>query len=136
MSYQTICYNAYNLGNTKDIELKKFTLEKDERGYYLAATYRVETDHAIREIDVPKIRLDLDEKRFSIKVGHDPFSCIKNAYANLGFGDLPLDFSVDEYGITSLYTDRLLEEKCTEMTLDEIEKKLGYKVKIVNKKEN
>ena len=31
--------------------------------------------------------------------------------------------------------EKVLEEKSTEMTLEEIEKKLGYKVKIVSEKE-
>ena len=133
MSYQTICCNAYNLGNCKEVKLTKFALEQDERGYYLAATYRVEDDHAIREIDIPKIRLSLDKKRFSIKLEHDPYACHRVGYVNLGFGELPLDWDVTSDGQAYLYTDKILEEKYTEMTLDEIEKKLGHKIKIVNK---
>lgn len=133
MSYQTVCYNAYNLGNAKEVKLTKFTLEKDDRGYYLAATYRVEDEHAIREIDIPKIRLGLDAKRVSIRSEHDPYACHRVSYANLGFGELPLDFAVNKDGHAYLYTEKILEEKYTEMTLDEIEKKLGHKIKIVNK---
>ena len=134
MTYQTKCYNAYNMGNCKEVKLKKFTLEQDDRGYYLAATYRVEDDHAIREIEIPKIRLNLDEKRFRIDIENDPCACYKVGRVDLGFGELPLDWEKNKDGLTYLFTDRVLHEKYTEMTLDEIEKKLGYKVKIVSKK--
>ena len=133
MSYQTVCYNAYNKGNCDNIKLKKFALAQDERGYYLTATYRVEDKHAIREIDIPKIRLNLDEKRFGIEIENDPLLCYKTGKVDLGFGYLPLDWEKNKDGLTYLFTERTLQEKYTEMTLDEIEKKLGYKVKIVNK---
>lgn len=133
MSYQTVCYNAYNMGNCEGIELKKFELNKDDRGYYLSAAYRVEDKHSIREIDIPKIRLYLDNKRFTVKIENDPYLCHKVGYVNLGFGEVPLDWDMNEDGLTYLFTEKIIEEKCTEMTLDEIEKKLGHKVKIVNK---
>lgn len=48
-----------------------------------------------------------------------------NSYINLGFGDLPC---ID--GITH----QIIEEKEQVMTLNEIEEKLGYKIKLVDKK--
>lgn len=134
MSCQTFCYNAYKLGNCDEIKLKKFTLEQDDRGYYLAATYRVEDKCAIREIDIPKIRLYLDDKRFRIEIKNDPLLCHKVGSVDLGFGELPLDWDMNKDGLTYLFTDRVLQEKYTEMTMEEIEKKLGYKVKIVSEK--
>lgn len=133
MGCSTICFNGYNLGNAKDVELKRFAFNKDDRGYYLSAIYRVEDDHTIREIDIPKIRLGVDKKRFSIKLDHDPRCHAEQGYINLGFGDLPLDYDFDSNGNTFMFKEKILEEKYTEMTLDEIEEKLGYKVKIVNK---
>ena len=131
--FRNICYNSYSGGNAKEVKLTKITLEKDDRGYYLAATYTIEDNHAIREINIPKIRLGLDNKRVSISVEHDPNACYRVAYANLGFGELPLDWDVNQDGQTYLYTEKILEEKYTEMTIEEIEKKLGHKIKIVNK---
>jgi hypothetical protein len=49
--------------------------------------------------------------------------------ADIGFGDMQL--LPDDDG--NAYYVRVLETKTKEMTLDEIEKKLGHKVKIVNK---
>ena len=135
MTYQHVSYNSYNMGNCEDIKLTKFALAQDERGYYLTAGYRVEDSHSIREIDIPKIRLNLDEKRIRISVERDPCACYRIAHVDLGFGELPLDWEKNENGQAYLYKETVLEEKYTEMTMDEIEKKLGYKVKIVNKKE-
>ena len=51
---------------------------------------------------------------------------------DMGFGPC----MVTKGGRANVYfTETVIEEKTHEMTLDEIEKKLGYKVKIVNKKE-
>lgn len=133
MSCQTVCYSAYHLGNVESIELKRFAFNKDDRGYYLSATYRVEDNHTIREIDIPKIRLNLDDKRFRIEIENDPFLCHRVGRVDLGFGELPIDWDMNKDGQAYLFTEKILEEKYTEMTMDEIEKKLGYKVKIVSK---
>lgn len=55
------------------------------------------------------------------------------AQVNIGFGYLPLDFATVD-GADIMFKDTILEEKYTEMTMDEIEKQLGYKVKIVSEK--
>ena len=133
MSYHSCCYNSSKYGNVDKLELKKFELLKDERGYYLSAKYMVEDKHSIREVDIPKIRLKLDEECFHIKTMHDPHGCYRVANIDLGFGELPLDWDKNEDGLAYLYREKILQEKYTEMTMDEIEKKLGYKVKIVNR---
>ena len=118
--------------NAYDVKMTEFDLHKDEDSYYLSAKFIVEDEYSIRELDVPKIRLNIDLDRVYIDTESDPY-CFKNmAWINLGFGRLPLDFT-DFNGQRVLYTEKILEEKYTEMTMDEIEKKLGYKVKIVNK---
>ena len=55
----------------------------------------------------------------------------QNDTIDLGFGDLQLLRNSD-----NIYaTDRIVEYFCKEMTLEEIQSKLGYKVKIVDKKD-
>ena len=135
MSRNTICYSSYNAGNAENVELQRLELNKDDRGYYLSTTYIVEDKHSIREIDIPKIRLCVDRKRFGITLEHCPGLCSQQGYINLGFGDMPIDYDFDSDGNTFMYKETIVKEKHTEMTLDEIEKKLGYKIKIVNKKE-
>ena len=51
---------------------------------------------------------------------------------NLGFGDLK-GFAYDSDKIVK---EILIKERVEEMTIEEIERKLGYKVKTVNKKED
>ena len=133
MSHQTIIYSGQIMQNNTDVELKKLTLEKDLRGYYLAATYRIEDKHSIREIDIPKIRLMQSENAFTINLEDNRLG-FREGYINFGFGNLQLDKVLDENAIPYFYTERVLEEKYTEMTLDEIEKKLGHKIKIVSKR--
>lgn len=118
--------------NANDVKMTEFDLHKDEDGHYLSAKFVVEDEHSIRQLDVPKIRLNIDLDRVYIETESDPYYFKNMAWINLGFGRLPLDF-VDYNGQKVMYTEKILEEKYTEMTMDEIEKKLGYKVKIVNK---
>ena len=48
---------------------------------------------------------------------------------DVGFGPARLDVDADGHA----YYERVIKTKTKEMTLEEIEKELGHKVKIVNK---
>lgn len=91
--------------------------------YYLAAKYRVEEEHRIKECIFPKIILPVDEY-------HAPLihlsTCDDGRSIDIGFGDLPVPVPPIE---------KVIEEKVQELTIEEIEKKLGYKVKIVAKED-
>lgn len=126
-SYTTGCG-----GNANSVELTNLTLNQDDTGYFLSATFKVETEHSIREIDIPKIQLNINPYKVCIETEYSPYSKREMPSINLGFGWLPLGRS-DFEGHEVFFTEKILEEKYTEMTLDEIEKKLGYKVKIVSK---
>ena len=120
----------HNDTSTYKVELTDVSLHCDVYGHYLSAKYRIEDNSSIRELDIPKIRLKINPGRVEIR--HDDMSYF-TPRINMGFGELPLDHYRDQVGV--YFTERVLEEKVHEMTLDEIEKKLGYKVKVVNKKE-
>lgn len=120
---------GYNVDGLELIDLK---FNEDEFGYYLSTKLKVEDKHSIREVTIPKIRLKFDKSRVYVKTESDPFTLSNYAWVNLGFGELPLDFETID-GQKVLYVEKVLEEKYTEMTLDEIENKLGHKIKIVNK---
>ena len=126
-------YKPGGLGNHAKIELENLTLNEDKVGHYLTAKFKVEDAHSIREVDVPKIRLRIVPDKVSLRTSNDPYWSTSSSYINMGFGDLPLEFVKNKDGLDILYTESILEEKYTEMTMDEIEKKLGHKVKIVNK---
>ena len=64
-------------------------------------------------------KLPIDPSMFSISKKFD------KSYVDIGFGDLPC---------VGTMTRQTIEEKEQVMTLDEIEEKLGYKIKLVDKK--
>ncbi len=112
------------------VNLTDLTLNRDTFGYYLSAKYRIEDEHSIRELDIPKIRLRTTPKRVVIKT-YDGVTWTRPE-ADIGFGFCELSHTGTKEAI--YFTETVVEEKTHEMTLDEIEKKLGYKVKIVNSK--
>ena len=126
-----IRYSEGYYGNSDKVELTELTFNKDDKNYYLSAKFRVEDKHSIREFDIPKIRLNINPAKVSITVDYDPCCNLEQAYVDLGFGNLPMEF-VDMDGKNVRFVERIIEEKYTEMTIDEIEKKLGHKIKIVN----
>ena len=116
--------NNYNL---KDLQLYK-----EDTKYYLTAIYQYETERGIYEVTIPKIYLHTGEpiikKPFDVYhsgINLDPTTI------DLGFGDCVI--CEDEKGYS--YYDVLIKEKVHDLTLSEIEKKLGYKVRVVSEKE-
>lgn len=104
--------------------------------WYIDVTYLHEDDRYVKEIHIPKMHIPLEAFTDTMVQHHDWRdvmyfgTIIKDVRAV--FGDLSLvleDPKDDDY-----FTEKIIEEKTQEMTLDEIEKKLGYKIKIVNKK--
>lgn len=119
----------YRKNSNTNVNLTELTLHKDSEGYYLSAKYMVEDKHSIRELDLPRIRLKVVPGHVSIKQVNEGLHGYVEA--DLGFGYLPL---APSGRANAYYTETVLEEKTHEMTLEEIEKKLGYKVKIVSEK--
>ena len=124
MDIQNICKDK-----KRDVNLVKANLRHDNSGYYLDLVYRVEDDKTVELYKLPRVRLPLKENDVTIRTDHDGFSYI--SHANVGFGYLRLH--PDKNGVQ--YTVETIETKTKEMTLEEIEKKLGHKVKIVSEKE-
>ena len=109
-------------------ELKDIKLVKEDNNYYLDVTYTVENRWEKFLLNIPRVKLPIDPKKVILRMdtsGYKP-----RLEANIGFGSMHTEF--DENGV--LMTETRIEEKVHEMTLDEIEKILGYKVKIVNGK--
>ena len=109
--------------NVEDINI---SFNKDINSYVINISYR----HTDREgnVDIISIRdLPINVKPYpDFNIAY--YGCEKSI--DLGFG------SLEFYpGITSEETRRI-HTVTKEMTIDEIEKKLGYKIKIVKEKEN
>lgn len=110
------------------IELKKFETVKDNNGYYINAKYEVTDEYGniyeriydhvplnVCSSHTPIIRRELDMYRVN-----------ETLTINFGFGELVCnrETKIEEH---------LIYEATREMTLEEIEKKLGHRVKIVSK---
>ena len=119
-----------DMHTTKDttVMLTGLELKNDVCGAYLDATYQIETPEEIKECHIPRICLPISIDGFKLKSEFDYVLRPKHT-VDIGFGDMNL--KPDKAGNT--YYLKVLETKTKEMTLDEIEKKLGHKVKIVNK---
>lgn len=126
---------------TKKHEYKSVELYEEKGQYYLKLVYTTEDDREIKEITIPRIKLPVNDDILpNIDVHHDydplgypltPRARIKCGYG----GDLQLEKGkVDDTIGDVYYVVKVLEEKTHELTVAEIEKKLGYKVKIVSDK--
>lgn len=100
----------------------KMNLYSDVYGFYLSAEYTYDDEYSTRKLSIPKIRL--------INCFQEPCFRLEGdaTYVDAGFGECRVE--PDSTG--KCYTMTTLKEKPQEMTLSEIEKKLGYKVKIVS----
>lgn len=132
MEKNEVYYSGGKCGNVNKCELTNLTLNCDESGYYLSARFEVEDEHSLREAIVPKIHLHIRPDKVIISQVVSEWDLSRNTCIDLGFGELPLEYGEVE-GQRCLYSEKVLKENVTEMTLDEIEKKLGHKIKIVNK---
>lgn len=118
------------------ITLKKAKLVNDDGVYYLDLTYECEDDRIRKEVNIPRVKLEL-EWNGNVDTDHrySPYSIdtihritlVDNKYR---LGKIYSSEAMD----TIAYIEKILEEKVQELTLSDIEKKLGYKIKIVNDK--
>ena len=116
-----------NQTNAK-VSLDTVRLNHDGRdGFSLHMEYIVEDENRVERYIFPYVRLPIQKDRFAITT---EFGFMM---ADVGFGTTRLlpdpDFS------NTSFTVKTIKEKTKEMTLEEIEKKLGHKVKIISKEE-
>ena len=116
-------------------------VKRDKEGLieevYLYLKYLQETEKGIYEHKYEHILLPI--KTNDLPVIKPGLMCINPMLGDFvldaGFGDFVLDAGFGDCAFrTKDHTVRVLEEKSKEMTLDEIEKALGHKVKIVKEK--
>lgn len=125
--------NEFIVGGNEneEVEIKSVKLiHKVPYGYCLDITYRVEDDKEIREFNIPYLQLPLISNRFIVRNESDEY--YSTYVADVGYGKVRMFGSITR-DAGPCYTIKTIKEKTKEMTLAEIEKKLGHKVKIVNK---
>lgn len=130
-----INYFGKSIKNEK-LKSVKLIEEKNNRGakkFYLDVTYEyMDSDENWHEINFPKIELFIATNRLPIV--HNAFYsdplCLPNDTIDIGFGELNILRNSENI----FATDRIVEYSCKEMTIEEIQEKLGYKVKIIDKR--
>lgn len=116
--------------NNSKVELKNVKLVKNSYGYCLDVTYHIEDDAEIRELHIPYLQLPLNHNYIEIR--NDWNSSYNRYTAYCGLSEAKMFGTISE-NAGECFTIKTIKEKTKEMTLEEIEKKLGHKVKIVNK---
>lgn len=119
-------------GNVGQIDFKNLTLNKDDNGYFLSAEFTVNDRYSLREVIIPHINIPINPSKISIYAEYNDFGDLIS-WVDIGFGKLRLDYG-EAYGRRVLYAEKIMDEHFVEMTLAEIENKLGYKIKIVDEK--
>lgn len=117
-----------------NIELKK---DEETMSYYLDVTYEYEDDRGYYEIHFPHVLLPFYEKVMPTLRDDVGWGGIDDSIVSLYDNSLHLAKGKTKHVEDGKYnyTIKTLKEKCHEMTLEEVEKKLGYKIKIVSGKE-
>lgn len=113
-----------------DVKMKitSVKLNEDQHYYSLDIKYEMETSSEIREFHLPKVRLPLKNDYFWVGTNYTG-RYLLDCEVDVGFGTTKLNPDDKD----KFYYERVIKTKTKEMTLEEIEKKLGHKVKIVNK---
>ena len=109
---------------TDKYELKDLQLHEENHGYFLTAIYRHENDQGIYECIIPKIGLPIRTEPI-VKIPMIDPRCVGDRdfpTIDLGFGDCIIFRDTKGH----LFTEKLIKEKVHDLTLSEIEKKLGY----------
>lgn len=129
--------------NKSDAKLSGIIPFKENGFWYLKLIYKYEDEKGKHTIVIPKASLPFNQigspsvnKRpfYDSRLYEPPFiSCNDSMPLYKSVCDLARKRGVDEPGY---YFDIITEYASREMTLDEIEKELGYKVKIINKEKN
>lgn len=112
------------------VVLDKLELHTSQHGeYYLSAEYTRTTKTAKSKIMIPRIILPVKNDEFTIS--QERYTACDFEYdgimqqVDLGFGKLYLDKRFK-------MTEQIVEEYQVEMTITEIERELGHKIKIVS----
>lgn len=118
--------------------LKEHVTYEENGELYLRLKYEIEDDHRIREVTIPKIVLGIIPSftpGFDIVESSDYVVPYDRADVRLGAHTYTMEPIRHGAYWDIFYLEEVTMYKPVEMTLEEIEEKLGYKVTIVSEKE-
>ena len=107
--------------------------------YFLKLVYRVETKARIEEVTLPKIRLPIYHERINFIEEHsdsywfDRVLRPSHCTINVGFGSTEILNGGEE---NCMVKREVIEEKIQDFTMEELEKLVGGKIRIVKEKLN
>lgn len=127
--------------NRSDAELSDIVPFKEDGLWYFKLIYKYEDKKGKHTVVIPKAAIPFDQRCLPSINRLDPYYrfLLERPYISCN-DSIPLYESVCDLTIAQgakepgYYFDIITEYASREMTLDEIEKELGYKVKIINKK--
>lgn len=118
--------------------LKSAKLYNEDNKYYLKLIYTFSNSEGVFEIEIPKVRLpietlvEINNTSEGISYGDFHFYKRTDLRYNLKFERFTLPFFEDSNG--NRFNIECIEKLKKEMTIEEIENELGYKIKIISKK--
>lgn len=107
------------------MQLKDLQLYKENNHYYLAAKILYDDNNGFYEVYIPKIALPIND-HFEVHLTSGYYN-YQELDIDFGFGKL---YAMPTDGQDKMVYFTCIEEKVHEMTLAEIEKALGYKIKL------
>lgn len=125
----------FNVNTSFHATLTKVVPYKTERGEWrLELTCTYEAKDGKHEVTIPACEFPLNPNNLYIHQEFDntAYGALRPTYYLEGASALELFQARNRDGTYYILTDRLVEPRVEEMTIAQIEKELGYKVKIVN----
>ena len=101
---------------------------------YLKLVYEYEDSHGIHELTIPQVEFPFGNRLNLIYI-HENNPALQRLFIHLCTeGDVTNVYLHDTKSYDGLvyYTDKIIKHKPKKMTLEEIERELGYKVEIVS----
>lgn len=130
--------NKFNFSRNARLKYCGAYTEKDSECVFLKLIYDYEDTEGLHRVIFPKVSTTFTTRYIPIISRKETFDIEPIlTFKQSGNEFLILNAKVKEFDIDDdvYFADKLIKPNTKEMTIEDIEKELGYKVKIVNKKE-
>lgn len=130
--------NKFNFPRNARLKYCGAYTEKNSECVFLKLIYEYEDMEGLHRVIIPKVSTTFTTNYIPIISGEPTFAIEPTMSFKQYGNEFPIlkaavkDFDIDD---DVYFADKLIKPNTKEMTIEDIEKELGYKVKIVNKKE-
>ena len=119
--------------NSREFVNENFEIYKEDGRHYLRIDYDFEDDFGIYKCRIDKLKFDLKIKEVTLESDINARKATVKLEGTDGDFYEEVTFNTPICFTDPLFRVELVKEKVQEMTMEEIEKKLGHKIKIVSK---